>query len=325
MPTHGKPKMNDTQYLWDGTGPVDIEVAALERTLAPLRYKPEPRRRKPSWGLLGGGVGAIAAMIALLVLTSTKGADSSWKLALEDGTEQRLRVGQHVTTKEDEVHIRSVQTGYLQLEPHSELRVLDNGKGVERVALEYGSVRAVIWAPPARFGVELPAATAVDLGCIYRLQTNREGDGVLSVEAGWVALQNSRVESFIPAGASAHIDHVRGPGLPVFDDADDAFKSAVRSMEAEPTGRDLDTLLALARPRDGVTLWHLLQRTDGLERERVARQFADLVGLPEDLSVTALVSGRPESLDAAWDALGLGTTEWWRTWKQQWQPAPNGL
>ncbi len=316
MPPTVDPETNDNQYLWDGTGPTDIAVAALEKTLAPLRYKPQPR--KPGRYLATGG--AIAAAVALLLWVYLPGTNSTWNLALGDGTEQRVRVGQKVTAERSEVHLSSAGTGYLQLEPNSRLRVLGSGKDTERVALEYGAMRAVIWAPAAKFGVELPAATAVDLGCIYRLETTREGDGILRVETGWVALQNNNLESFIPAGASSHIDRVKGPGIPVFDDAPDALKAAVGQIDSQNGDRSVDTVLALARPKDGLTLWHLLQRTEGQTRARVASRFVALAPLPDGLDAEALSQASPESLDAAWNALQLGSTDWWRTWKQQWQP-----
>ena len=106
----------------------------------------------------------------------------------------------------------------------------------------------------------------------------------------------------------------------MFDDASEAFKAAVRSVEGEWTQAELDALLQFARPRDALTLWHVLQRARGPERARVANRFATLVRLPEGLDVDSLAGGDPQSLDAAWNALQLGSTDWWRTWKQQWQP-----
>lgn len=303
--------MNDPQYLWDKSGPVDMEIAALERTLSPLRYKAPRRKRKLP--LLGAG--AVAAAAALLFWIYLPGPVSSWSVALTDGAEKPLRMGQQVTARAEEMHLRATQVGYLRLEPNSRLRVLGAGNDTERVALEYGAVRAVIWAPPARFGVELPAATAVDLGCIYRLETNRDGDGQLSVETGWVALQNKDVESFIPAGASCRIDRRKGPGLPVYDDAPEAFRDGALAPEGKG---EIEKMLQLARPKDALTLWHLLQRTHGPVRARVAARYASLVPLPEGLSATELAEADPETMDAAWNALRLGSTNWWRTWKQHW-------
>ncbi len=67
-------------YLWDGTGEVDADVAALERVLAPLRYEVEPlvmapgavqappvRARWVAWGV------PAAAMLAALTLVAVMG------------------------------------------------------------------------------------------------------------------------------------------------------------------------------------------------------------------------------------------------------------
>lgn len=66
-------------YLWDGSGPPDADVAALEALLAPLRYeepldelrvRKELRRRR--WRKIGPAVGlvAAAAVIAVVVLAN---------------------------------------------------------------------------------------------------------------------------------------------------------------------------------------------------------------------------------------------------------------
>jgi hypothetical protein len=80
----------------------------------------------------------------------------------------------------------------------------------------------------------------------------------------------------------------------------------------------LKTALAAARPRDALTLWHLLQRTHGEERAAVFCRFAALVSLPSSVTREAILRGDRQSLDAAWDALELGDTSWWREWKRRW-------
>ena len=60
-------------YLWDGSGPPDLEVARLERQLAPLRYRHRPLRHgsRMAWALAGqvcvGTVAGIAVQLGLAV------------------------------------------------------------------------------------------------------------------------------------------------------------------------------------------------------------------------------------------------------------------
>lgn len=302
-------------YLWDRGGPVDMELFALERTLKPLRHRPRPSRWKHvAWG----AVGVVAAAAILLCVIFLRPAEESlWALEQNKGEARVLRKGERVQTSNAELDLEAPGVGWLRLEPNSGLRVLGERGETERVALEYGSLRAVIWGPPAKFGVELPSATAVDLGCIYRLESNRNGNGSLSVEVGWVALQKDQVEAFIPHGASCTLRR-NGPGLPVYDDSAEEFRQAVRDYEVKEATAQLQALLQAASPRDAITVWHIVQRGNADARRMAATRFAELTPLPADVKVTDLARAESTALDRAWDALDLGSTDWWRTWKQNW-------
>lgn len=300
-------------YLWDGTGPVDLEIAALERSLAPLRYRPAKRRR----GWIFFAAASVAAMAALLITVSPRQTVSSWSVA-DGGAAAPLRSGQVIATDAARpVRLHSAEFGNVTVEPNSRLRLLRPSPTQERFSLEFGTLRAFIWAPPAKFAVKTPSAMATDLGCVYTLQTDRRGEGKLTVEIGWVALESGGAESFIPAGAHCRIRERAGPGIPVYDDADPRFQRQVNAIGTRQAAPLAETL-ALARPKDALTLWHLILRTRKPERRQVVLRFADLVELPPDLLTDDLVNAQPRAMDTAWSALRLGSTEWWRNWKQVW-------
>ena len=81
----------------------------------------------------------------------------------------------------------------------------------------------------------------------------------------------------------------------------------------------LGDVLAGARARDAITLWHLLRRVDAPDRGRVFDALAALAPPPSSVTRQGIVDGDRQMLDEWWDALGLGTTSWWRTWKRQWR------
>jgi hypothetical protein len=310
-------------YLWDRTGAADPDVVHLERVLAKLglrNERPRPRRsRRPLW------VGAIAALlmvgigIAILMRRpQTIGPVTPWQLSLSGETPRAVRTGEAIETGAVHATMESAFVGQVEVEPDSRLRLLATRGDEQRLALDHGTIHAFIWAPPARFIVDTPAAKTIDLGCQYTLQVGKDGTGFLTVELGWVAFQWRGIESFIPAGAACHTRPGHGPDTPYFLDAPTAFKSAVARFDSHPTLEALDTALAGARPRDGLTLWHLLQRTDGRERARVFDRFAALVDLPPNVSREAILHSDRKSMDEAWNALRLGDTSWWRDWKRQW-------
>jgi len=138
------------------------------------------------------------------------------------------------------------------------------------------------------------------------------------VEMGWVAFQWRNIESFIPAGAACTTRPGHGPDTPHFLDALEALTKAVADFDLTGNTQALNLALSAARPRDALTLWHLLQRTQGAERAEVFDHFKTLVKLPSGLAREGVLSGDRKSMDAAWDALDLGDTSWWRGWKRQW-------
>jgi hypothetical protein len=213
--------------------------------------------------------------------------------------------------------------GEVELEPGSELRRV-RGRGLERrLALEHGTLRARITAPPRLFVVEAHAALATDLGCAYTLSVSHDGSGWLTVTTGRVAFTDRGHESFVPAGVSCPLAP-DGVGVPRRDYASDAFLRVLagydRLRAAEHAAPHavpgaLDSVLARAEALDAITLWHLLPRVGAGERARVAARIAALIEVPADVPIERVLALEPAALDAWWAALGMGPTSEWRTWE----------
>jgi hypothetical protein len=165
--------------------------------------------------------------------------------------------------------------------------------------------------------VDTPSATATDLGCVYTLQVNDDGSGLLSVTAGWVAFEVNGRESFVPADASARTDATAGPGTPRYDDAAEEVKAALDRIDFGREGQDVALRLVLdrARPRDAMTLWHLIARVAPSNRAAVVDALAARVPLPAAVTREAVMRLDRAALDQWWDALGLREASWWRMWK----------
>jgi hypothetical protein len=294
--------MNE-DYLWDRSGAPDADVETLEALLAPMRYRP-PRRRGGRWLWWAAPLAAAAGLAAFVLWPHPK---SDWFVA-----GQALRLNQEITPQV-ETTMEDENTGVVKLQGGSRLKI----EGARHFALKQGELHAFIWAPPGQFTVDTPVARAVDLGCEYTLRVDGDGTGLLSVATGWVAFQSEGRESFIPAGAACRTYARRGPGTPFAQDASAALRTAIDAFDQGNVGA-LNALVSAARKEDALTLWHLLARTQGEERGRVYDQMAKFLPLPARADV---VRGDAKSLDAAWDALGYGNTEWWRNWKHQWETA----
>src|SRR6185295_3893734 len=101
--------------------------------------------------------------------------------------------------------------------------------------------------------------------CVYDLTIDANGDGLLTVTLGWVAFQHAGHESFIPAGAACVTRKRLGPGIPYYQDAPEALQTALKGFETGEQGW-VPAILQAARPRDALTLWHLLARVPARDR-----------------------------------------------------------
>lgn len=243
------------------------------------------------------------------------------------GATGQLAVGQWlVTDDQSRAQISVGVIGEVQIEPNSRVRLVAARGDEHRLALTRGRLHAFIWAPPRQFYVDTPSAVAVDLGCAYTLEVDDDGQALLRVTMGWVAFEWQGRESFVPAEAACVTRPGRGPGTPYFGDAPIDFQNALARFDTAPAhdatrGAALDEVLAQARQRDGLTLWHLLTRTDGNDRGRVYDRLAELWPPPPHVDRAGVLRGNRVMLDAWWDRLGHGDTRWWRLWKGP-LPAP---
>ncbi len=333
-------------YLWDRSGPPDINVARLERVLGTLRQQePPPPLRAPLRPTASGrplsfflALAATAALVVALVglswqsefesmpgldVTRLAGTPTVGSRPVADHRE--LRVGRWLET---DAHARAsidvADVGRVEVEPSTRLGLLSTRPGDYRLQLERGTMHALIWAPPGQFFVQTSSSTAVDLGCSYTMTMDDDGTGLVRVTSGWVGFEWHKRESFIPAGAVCITRRGLGPGTPHYEDTSDAFRAALETLDlnngsAEVKAAALDRVLAEAREHDVVTLWHLLARVDADQRGRVFDRLAQFVAAPPGVTRQGIGAGRREMLDEWWDALGLGTASWWRTWKQQWR------
>jgi hypothetical protein len=218
------------------------------------------------------------------------------------------------TDRESEVVMHDDDLGRVDLGPESVMRA--GGPG--HLALNRGRLHAFIWAPPRRFVVDTPSARAVDLGCEYTIDVDRNGDGLLRVSLGWVAFQHNGRESFIPAGAVCRTRRNAGPGIPYYADAPAALANAVASFDRGDTAA-LDAILSASRSQDGLTLWHLLTRVPAADRGEVFDRFASLVTLPPEVTREKVIARDGATIDLCWNALNLMNTDWWRGWERDWR------
>jgi hypothetical protein len=295
-------------YLWDGSGEPDPEVQKLEKVLGRFRHdrpapffehvvEVRPAKTRPRFlnfplSLAFGAAAAILLVAVTLILflrsRPVPNLGPAWDVARLEGAPRvgskairgnaavgKLGVGQTLETdSSSRAAITFDETGRVEIERSSRLRLVTNSPGHKRLSLERGTIRATIWAPPGEFVVDTPSAIAVDLGCVYTLHVDDTGAGLLRTTMGWVGFKLNGHESFIPAGAVCATRPKIGPGTPYFEEATPAFLEALSKFDFganTPAGRGklLEIILLDARRNDALTLWHLLSRVSDEDRPRV--------------------------------------------------------
>ncbi len=260
----------------------------------------EARQEREPWRL-GWRRAAFATALALAIIGVTywgvaHRSGARWEVVRLAGTPVvgakpvagigRIEAGEWIETDAgSRARVKIGQIGSVEVEPNTRVRVVVARAAEHRLALARGEIRAKISAPPRLFFVDTAAGTAVDLGCEYALQMDADGWGRLEVTKGWVLFQWKGLESLVPAGASCRTRPQIGPGIPYFDDAPESFRQALERLVFEKGGgEDLNMILADARVRDTLSLWHLLSRVEAEDRGRVYDRMAALTPIPAGVS-----------------------------------------
>lgn len=352
--------MMNNPYLWDGSGEPDPEFQRLESLLSQFRHGEIPLVLPPEaaakFGYFQGlflrfhwlpRFGAVVVVILALIAGGIFSVRPSrlppsgpgWEVARLDGTPQigtqfitagqssaKLRVGQTLETNStSRASISESDLGEIKVDPNSRVRLLQTGDHRKHIQLDVGTIHAMIWAPPGEFVVDTPSAVAVDLGCAYTLQVSSDGSGTIRTTLGWVGFHLLGRESFIPAGAMCLTRPRVGPGTPYFEDSSETFRTALGDLDFATQAEgaravSLETVLSQARAKDGLTLWHLLSRTEGPERAQVYDRFATLVPPPSGVTRDGILQLDQSVLDLWWNALNLGDIYLWRYWEQSSSP-----
>lgn len=298
----------------------------LPRTMPPERdLWPEIRRQlEPSRSHSGAihwlhWTAALAAALALLagaVVWLRPTDPAAWTVATLSGAPRvdgsalgrtgRWERGQWLETDATSSATLNVgRIGEVRLDPNSRLRLVESKESEHRVELARGTLHAVIWAPPRLFFVNTPSATAIDLGCAYTLEVDDNGNSLLDVTAGYVALDHPQRNAIVPEGHRCETRVGRGPGTPFTAQAGAALREALQRFDVASTGVLLDEVLTHTMKGDEVTLWHLLARAPADRRSAVFEKLALLQPPPDGVTREGVLSGDESMLSKWGDAVGI--------------------
>lgn len=319
-----------SEYLWDRSGAIDPEVERLEMLLAPYRIHERPLRatrheqQTASTGIWRAGLAMAACTAIVLALLLYNNYNSTlhegWQFVAEQGhTEVQgrevnsgvLRVGESMqTTSGERVRMRVGSIGEIELRDRSQVKLVESREGRQRLAMQFGTMHARIYAPPAVFVVDTPAARAIDLGCEYTLTVDRNGAGHLSVDLGWVQLEYSGEQSLVPSGMVAEIAPGGRLTPPYYPNTSPTFQKSLTVWSTDellnPQQRSdlLRQVLKEARLQDSFTLVNLFRRaTSENERAMIFDRLNEFVPAPATITRDDVVADRHNALDPWWPAV----------------------
>lgn len=220
-----------------------------------------------------------------------------------DGGAGRIGVGGSLETDgRSTARISVADIGTVDVSPNSRVRLEETGKDEHRLSLERGKLHAKIFAPPRLFVVDTPSAKAVDLGCEYTLDVDKNGNSILHVTGGWVALERDGRESIVPAGMMCKTRKGQGLGTPFSTEATEAFKKALDSFDFSRGGSaSVQTIIREAEFYDVFTLWHLLSRVSREDRGAIYDALVQFVPPPAGVTREGILSMNKKMIDA-WKA-----------------------
>jgi len=330
------PQLSAPDYLWR-----ELEPLLAKQTETPVKAAP-PGRRPIFTAFQSSSVQVAAAAVLLITIFGglwlynnrpseifqTGTSKPFWRVKRLDGTPRigseeisnngQLAIGEWLETDgSSRAQIAVSSIGNVDIDENTRVRLLATQPTEHRLELARGKMSAQIWAPPRLFFVDTPSAVAADLGCAYTLEVDDDGGSLLRVSSGWVALQLKDRESIVPAGAACETRQGIGPGTPYFEDSPLAFREALKQVDfnedAVTKSAALTSMLDQTRPRDTLTLWHLLARVNGEDRVRVYEKMTAFVPPPAGVTREGVLQLDQKmletwryTLESSWSPGGIG-------------------
>lgn len=331
----------NADYLWDRSGPVDEQIADLERVLAghaftgrvPAELMREPRRLP--WrdrAIIAAGVLLVLASLTRYWIVRTPlvpRAPISWTIASSTGKHTAEapgptkspggpETGQWVETSAGaSVRLEALSGGIVTLNADTRALMVDMGNTTQRLELAHGS----IYTEPSKSDTPIEVVTPVGIatiapGTACLITYDKLKNGSVEVKRGRIEFRTQGPDTQVTrfgAGSTATIAFGR-LYTPRRGDASPELIAALAAYESPPPpgmtspewwilSLDSSDILKAANPSDEITLWNLMHRTDEDGRKQIIARARELTKSMWKIENDALLRLDQDAMEAWWQML----------------------
>jgi len=196
-----------------------------------------------------------------------------------------LKIGEWLITDDSSKALLSVANiGEIIVEPGTKLKIVKSDSSEHRIMLDYGTINANINAEPRLFVVDTKSVEAVDLGCVYTLSVDRNGNGLLYVKSGMVELESKNRKSLVAAGSFCVTKEGIGPGTPYSKNSSPEFREALLDLDFKGDNDNaVINVLHNAKRTDVISLLQMLPRVKENNKARVFATISRYVPAPNKI------------------------------------------
>ena len=196
-----------------------------------------------------------------------------------------LNIGEWLITDDSSRALLSVANiGEIIVDPRSKLKIVKSDSSGHRIMLDYGTINANINAEPRLFVVDTKSVEVVDLGCSYTFSSDKNGNGLLYVKSGMVALESKNRKSLVAAGSFCITKEGIGPGTPYSKNSSPEFRKALLDLDFKGASDEaVINVLRNAKRTDVVSLLQILPRVRENNKAMVVAKIAKYVPAPRKI------------------------------------------
>ncbi|MBA4250286.1 MAG: hypothetical protein C0425_00360 [Chlorobiaceae bacterium] len=188
------------------------------------------------------------------------------------------------TTENSAVDVNFYSGMDFSIYDNSAVRVLKTRADSNIIYLEYGKLGAKIWNWESNFVVKTNFGSVFGNQASFRLTT--ENDTAILIEnfSGLINIKQNQKSIVLPNNYTTRIFFDGRMQTPFHKDSELEFKKYL--MNFDLSGKfenEIERVLEIAKPSDAFTLWLVIQKSEGIQREAIIDKLNDLFPMPPDV------------------------------------------